>query len=329
MVTRQPPLCIEGETPPAEFHYERHHCHDSVFLAHVPNASVVGPTGLVMTDSSEPIEQSLLLGRLNTDAVCSKFRLTDPEVLFGHYYTITSQWSAGYAHWLFDALPRLHALDLIPNQDVRIVVPETLTALQRDSLQALGINPSRCLPLNHRHLKFQCLYVPSFMGTTGNPHPLGIAWLRKRFLGNDILVEGTERIYISRRSASRRRVLNEKELEPILLKHGFRIVECEKLSFPEQVELFSHASMVVGLHGAGLANLLFAPAGCRVLEILTPPLRQRLMYYSIAGLLAQPYSYLDASVDESHSNSHGDDGFADAIVYPAALDHALSLIVRE
>ncbi|WP_272506981.1 glycosyltransferase 61 family protein [Salinibacter sp.] len=31
----------------------------------------------------------------------------------------------------------------------------------------------------------------------------------------------------------------------------------EDLSFPDQVELFAESEIVVGAHGAGLANLLF------------------------------------------------------------------------
>ena len=41
----------------------------------------------------------------------------------------------------------------------------------------------------------------------------------------------------------------------------------EKLSIDEQVELFRTASHVIGAHGAGLTNVLFAPSNLKILEI--------------------------------------------------------------
>jgi hypothetical protein len=39
------------------------------------------------------------------------------------------------------------------------------------------------------------------------------------------------------------------------------------LSVPEQVQLFRSASHVIAAHGAGLTNILFAPADVKILEI--------------------------------------------------------------
>ena len=39
------------------------------------------------------------------------------------------------------------------------------------------------------------------------------------------------------------------------------------MSIIEQVELFRKASHVIAAHGAGLTNILFAPADARILEI--------------------------------------------------------------
>jgi capsular polysaccharide biosynthesis protein len=42
------------------------------------------------------------------------------------------------------------------------------------------------------------------------------------------------------------------------------------LNFREQVELFSQAAFIAGAHGAGHANVLFAPPGCKVLDLFEP-----------------------------------------------------------
>ena len=44
-------------------------------------------------------------------------------------------------------------------------------------------------------------------------------------------------------------------------------VMLEKLNFGEQVQLFGSAEVVIGQHGAGLVNTLFATRGSFVLEL--------------------------------------------------------------
>ena len=86
---------------------------------------------------------------------------------------------------------------------------------------------------------------------------------QKNASGNDRL-----RLYISRGDNTNQRVLvNESKLLNRLVSRGFRSIELSKLSFDEQVDLFAHAEAVIGVHGAGLSNLVFAPAGCHVIEI--------------------------------------------------------------
>jgi capsular polysaccharide biosynthesis protein len=82
--------------------------------------------------------------------------------------------------------------------------------------------------------------------------------------------ESRRRLYISRRRAKWRKILNEASLVEALGAYGFEVVECEKLTFDEQVRTFSHAEVIVGAHGAGLANMMFSPPGAKVLEIAHP-----------------------------------------------------------
>jgi len=76
-----------------------------------------------------------------------------------------------------------------------------------------------------------------------------------------------KKIYISRKLAVKRHLTNEEEFLPILEKHNFLKIYLEQLSIKEQVELFRTASHVIGAHGAGLTNVLFAPSNLKILEI--------------------------------------------------------------
>lgn len=72
------------------------------------------------------------------------------------------------------------------------------------------------------------------------------------------------KIYLSRRSASRPRCVNEADLEARLVQMGFTSVEPQQMSFAEQVATFYHAREVAGVSGAAFANLVFCRPGTRV-----------------------------------------------------------------
>ena len=76
------------------------------------------------------------------------------------------------------------------------------------------------------------------------------------------------RVYISRAMRpTRRPFLNEGECMDVLAEHGFDAYYTETLTLEEETELFASAEVVVALHGAGLANLLFCHPGTVVVEL--------------------------------------------------------------
>lgn len=66
-----------------------------------------------------------------------------------------------------------------------------------------------------------------------------------------------DKVYISR-SLTRRSPSFEIELMDRLQKLGFKIVHLENLGFEHQINLFSSAGVVVGVHGAGLTGSLWS-----------------------------------------------------------------------
>ena len=55
--------------------------------------------------------------------------------------------------------------------------------------------------------------------------------------------------------------------------------------------LFASADLLIGVHGAGLTNMLFMPPGGMVLELL-PPLCATASYWGIASALGITYRHL-------------------------------------
>jgi capsular polysaccharide biosynthesis protein len=181
-----------------------------------------------------------------------------------------------YYHWLIDSLPRLHLLQaagLLQQVDYFLVYNRDW-GFVRQTLAALGIRPEQLIDVrSHRHLRADRLLVTSPVRGTGAHTP---AWacdfLRRSFLPPDSALTAARQfspyVYISRRDAEARRVVNEAAVEAALQPYGFRTYVLSQLSFAEKVALFAGARAVVAPVGAGLSNLVFCPPGTPVLELL-------------------------------------------------------------
>jgi capsular polysaccharide biosynthesis protein len=166
-----------------------------------------------------------------------------------------------YWHWLMDYFPRLALVD----EDWPLIVNSDLSPIQKEMLALTG-RSNLVLKEPTEALRVADLLAPSFLSRTGCVYPEAVKFIR-HFRGNG----GPEKIYVSRRGVSNRALTNEAEIEQALSAIGFEIVVPHELTFAEQSAIFSGARVICGPHGGGLANAIFAPAGCRVIEIMTKP----------------------------------------------------------
>ena len=77
-------------------------------------------------------------------------------------------------------------------------------------------------------------------------------------------------LYVSRPSATRRRLVDEAALLDELARFDVECVDLEGLPLKQQALLFRNAQVVVGIHGAGLTNLAFCREGAQVVELFPP-----------------------------------------------------------
>ena len=105
------------------------------------------------------------------------------------------------------------------------------------------------------------------------PHPMLRPYFhRLRDIGAIARPDFPRLVYIDRRANDRRPganrcLLNEDEVIAALSRLGFVPVQLEGLSFGEQIGLFANAEAIVAPHGAGLANIVYARPGCRLVEL--------------------------------------------------------------
>jgi len=76
------------------------------------------------------------------------------------------------------------------------------------------------------------------------------------------------RIYVSRLADKHRRAEGEAELVDALGRRGFAIISPADHTLTQQIEIFRAADLVVGPHGAGLANIAFCRPDTAVYDVL-------------------------------------------------------------
>lgn len=127
---------------------------------------------------------------------------------------------------------------------------------------------------------------------------------------------GPERLYLSRRDSKLREPTNADALEGALAARGFQRFVATDANHAEQIARFRAARTVIGVHGAGLANLLFCPPGTLVVEIFP------------ANFVKSPYWRLSRALDLRYRPVTGGPGDydqrfeADIPAVLAALDDA-------
>jgi capsular polysaccharide biosynthesis protein len=122
--------------------------------------------------------------------------------------------------------------------------------------------------------------------------------------------QAPSRIYVTRRTARMRRVANEDELTPLLERFGIQVIDPGGLSFAKQAALFACAEFIIGPHGAGLTNMVLAPALRTVVELLPDSFDQGVTSYSaLSDVLEIDYHLLfgercDAGSSARPANVH-------------------------
>lgn len=201
----------------------------------------------------------------------SLFRQQHPDLqnVHGTAAVLTFCGSGNYFHWLYDVLTRLLMLEALnlPRHSL-IMNPHPHAGFVEETLHMFGIPESSVIRTDMNvYLQADQLIVPSMMMNSHYP-PWTTYALRKKLLPlQETASPVPERLYISRRNASYRRIINENEIIHCLEEYGFVCICPEEWSIARQIQLFASAKVIVGPHGAGLTNLAFCCAGTQVIEI--------------------------------------------------------------
>ncbi len=192
---------------------------------------------------------------------------------------VHSNWSNGYYHWITESLPR--SLKIITEfPDATIALPSKTYAPFVESLNAIGINKIAFFP-DEKNVIVENPIISNCPSRFATTHPECLNNLVQRIrnnLGISASSIPSRIVYASRRKARGRKILNEAQLITKLHDFGIEEICFEDLTFRQQIEVLSETKILIGMHGAGLTNLIFMPTGGKVIEIL--PKRNSIFDYN-------------------------------------------------
>lgn len=266
-----------------------------VYVAELGSAMIYGGTNLVhaknkvichdLYDFERDYTSEELHGRHVIDAKKARIRMLYRDAAPENIpvaATFLDACAPNYAHWLTEVLPRIAAFSKLEQfASVPIVINDGLHRNIIESL-ALIVGSDReiiALPL-WRGIHVEKLYVTSTAGyvpfekrkqtLANHSHglfcPHAFEEMKNRLLLKvDCYQPGKwpNKVYL-RRTSQGRNVSNAVEIDKFLFENGYVSIEPEKLTFSQQLALFSNVEFIVGPSGAAMANIIFTQPQTRV-----------------------------------------------------------------
>ena len=293
---------------------------------------LLGPFGAVVLPSGQMLRQSLI--NLDGDALQYSLAQFTGQFPGAHIpwttaeqtvFAVNSYATNNYFHFMIDSLANLHWQERDPAfTRAKCIVSgyppgaEATLPFIPSAYEAAGISSRQ--PFDGTLLFCRSLIFPRRV--TG-ADPARVAWLRKRFAVTG--PRGSEKFYIARGDAQRRRLTNEAEVIRRLEKRGFTAITPGALSVRDQAALFARAAVVVGPHGAGLTNAAFIAPGGAIVE-LTHTGRVVATYHELAQAADLTYAAVIGDMAGDTSQPILADFTVDADAVDAAVDAVLKTI---
>jgi capsular polysaccharide biosynthesis protein len=258
------------------FKHLGYHNHIVTYVAEIKDAFVTGSSvGVVTSDRVLLTDLSLEFGEPEiVHGAKRRVFFPKPKILQGRWALLATTGGNSYYHHLVEVLPRVGLLEEagICLKDMNGVLLNGFDkAFQKESWELLGLDSSK-MRFTSRGAYYHCkqLVAPSPIDTPGTLPPSGAAFLKRMFGIAKTVSSPEQLVYVSREYENSRKILNEEDLWLVLKRHGFQKIHCEKMKIQKQARLFSKARMVVGPHGGGFANMVFAPKNALLVEFFNP-----------------------------------------------------------
>ena len=249
-----------------------------------------------------------------------------------NYAIIHTKW-ANYSFWITSSLVRLLMLQN-SGQEFTLLYPEEWDKVVyiQESLKAFPDLKFKRIPAGV-HIQVKNLLLPEVRPFTAcfngaelqMVHDYFVSRIPSEYLGKTY----PERIYVTRKKAKYRKVVNEQHVVDLVTRYGFSVIDFDDMSFWEQVAQMRAAKTVIAVHGAGMANVVFANPQTKVLELLheyKSPSAYRFPYWIATTLLGMEYrcTFNKLVGDKDDSIIISNDLFVDLFVLESHIKQMLS-----
>jgi len=300
-------------------------------IYHLQNAAVIGGTNLVRMgdhivhpDEFIP-ERDVCPAELNGIAkinpvtkIVSLFSTQTESV--EKAISLLGSCTGNYAHWLTETLPKLLLVDSVQGwEEYPLLVDawihpnfvksiELFNKNQREIIRIrrwetvevgslVEVTPPAYIPPEYRHfLQTKELSIPDAAEFPFSAPALDMLRNAAHAAIGSIDRTALKKLYLFRSPEScgnTRHVTNIDEIERIIKKFGYTMLDPAKLSFEDQIRVFSNARKIISPLGAALANTIFTLPGCKVLG-LSPWYHNANYYYfsNFMGALGHTMFYV-------------------------------------
>ena len=241
--------------------------------------------------------------------------LAKPKRLSGISVLLCAPAGYVYGHFIMDVLPRICVLEKAGVDWLsadHILISGPYRSFQKQYLDLLGVPADKIVDCSTLpHLQLDTLMSPSPATRSGHYPEWLVEELRSKFLGFAKMPKGVgNKLFISRRNASIRRIYNEQAVWAYLEKQGFTRVSNEDYSVVEQIGMFQNAEVMIGPNGSSMCNLLFSKADQKVIETFAASGKRcvNVFQWAIGNRVPVQYGYiLGEVVEDSHPVGHNRD----------------------
>ncbi len=282
-------------------HYLHPYCgnYRPLFVLHLPQAYVCGADGWIFFNNQiilDIIWQNCYPAQSywHNMQQCQAQEIANIAVIaqFGHSY---------YFHYMLEILGRLALLEMHSIAYDYVYVPN-YRPYMKESLELWGIDPSRIIDAtNQTILKASNVIVPSLVSTVqtnGMPrlvhyvHQDILLYIKHKLLAAALQKEScktfSKKVFISRKDAGTRKLLNEDEVFALFEPLGFQSYVLSSMSLVDQILLFHQADVIVGPMGSGLTNIMFCQPHVKIYDLFQK--RRDCTLFFIAQLLNLSYT---------------------------------------
>jgi hypothetical protein len=215
--------------------------------------------------------------------------------------SFVNYWSHLYAHWIYEALTRLEAIEYYSQKTGKkpvLIIDKDIPSWKIRSLELMGYGLENYIQWNGYRAKVNELVICSKRREGGRISIKACHWVRERILSNvDTYANPnlvlSPNIFISRKKANARRILNEEEVSNTLDKMDFVPYVLEDLDFADQVKLFAQAKFIIAPHGGGVTNIIFSQ-NLTLIELFGQKISH--FYYTVAKGLGFDYACMFCEV---------------------------------